>query len=261
MSRKLEKYFNMEKQSITYIALVFALFSTCWYMTLLKPEVARLYFPAKSCHISQSIITTRYCCETICNGCYEGFPPITNCASLITDQYKYKNASMCPIDKTFCAEEGKYCDNGYYCCDKGRQYDDDWGCDLPVNHRVCTLHCPECYKTRITYRYDDVFVPREKDFLKNKISAELYLAQNPEGKKRDCWINPKDTHDIHFTKSLTWWKVLVGILLCIPFLSLVGLVMYNGYEEYEEYENAVIRPQEERRLIDRGSPPPGYSVT
>ena len=216
-------------------------------MTFLQPEVARLGYSWKMCHISESIIIPRYCCETICGGCHEAFPSITTCSSLISHEHKHKNASLCHIDKNYCAVEGKFCDNGYYCC-TGRN--DDWSCNNHVNHRVCSLHCPECYKTIVTYRYDDVFVPQERDFFKKRLSAEKFISKNVVGTKRDCWVNPNDTHDIHFTRSITWWKILVELLFSSPFFVLIGLAIYSCMNEILERDFRISRQEEEPMLTN-----------
>lgn len=226
---------NQLERETAYLSIlcISALIGSLWFFIGIYPELNRRHYPLKTCTITESTIIPRYCCQTICTGCFNAFPSTVKCKSLIETTHRYKNATMCLTDPRMCADEGSYCDNGYHCC----SYDStDNICYNSVNHHVCTLHCPQCIKTRITFSYDNHRVPFEKEFYQDRQSAEAHLAGNALGCQKRCWVNPHDSHDIYFTHGIPWWSITINAILFIPWVVLTIRILYvivmNYYKDY-----------------------------
>jgi hypothetical protein len=129
----------------------------------------------------------------------------------------------------FCADEGSYCHDGHHCC----EYDVDMYCIHYVKRQSCTMHCPFCYTTVIGISYDKIatngstesfLIIGEKKFSGNLNAAEEYKGKFPVGCKRDCFVNPKDSHDVHYTQSYTWWKIVLVFCTILPAILNVALL-------------------------------------
>lgn len=217
---------NLESNIL--ITFLSVLVSTVFFFSSLYPEVARKSFSHHLCTITDNTLSSKYCCRQLCNECSEAPPLAPLCSGLIAKTHLKKNATLCPVDKSFCADEGAFCHNGWTCC-----VNYDGQCEVSVKRNLCQMHCPECYSVSLSYTYSvvvngkpEVFtVVRDTDFKEEKELAERFLQGHRVNTVLDCYVNPSNVHDVLFTKNYTWWKILVVCLAILPALINLALLL------------------------------------
>lgn len=204
-----------------------------FFFILIVPPLTRLHFVHKECIVVESTIVPKYCCKKICSYCDESNRQTPICASLIQRTHLERNITQCLLgEKKFCADEGAYCQKGYKCCEETPYYYDPTDlskfymiCTRWVNNLSCRLHCPTCWKSRIVYAYEKICKDgacRNMTFIKehecstDKIQAEKEISFEPVNSRKDCWVNPDDSQDIHFSRDLQWWRIFLVCISAAP---------------------------------------------
>lgn len=261
-----------------------------FFVVLVVPDLTKLHYLKRECTVVESSISLRYCCTRECSGCLESYPHTPLCSSLIERQHLEKNLKQCMEgNKTFCADEGAFCDGGRYCCDTTPidpfEPNSPTICTREVHHRSCRLHCPTCYKSHVIYSYEkwcedglcrQMRVHKDQDCKENRAKAEKLVSLQPVGTRKHCWINPKDSQDIQFTHGIKWWKYLILCLTFFPALMLAFLQLleflidlsvewgfpvsmnYTSYVSGEARRVTIQNYDSERQPLYQ-DPPPRYS--
>jgi hypothetical protein len=212
-----------EKKASVSILLCSGILCSVLFLGLFVPHMLKTDFQQTICTVESAILDKRYCCQIRCVDCRESyfFNPI--CETFIGETHTKKNLTLC-LDgqEKFCAEEGAYCDNGYYCC----EYDSEsspYTCKRYVKHRSCQLHCPTCYKAIITYKVLPIShdgIPSTykivTDVKKNVETGERLLHERPVGTNRTCWVDPKDSQKIEFSHGISVWSYILLAFFSIP---------------------------------------------
>ena len=234
---------NLRPTEIHYVTVFASLvLGLAFFFVLILPDILTRHWLHRECFVTESSVTSQYCCESTCSSCREVYPYSPLCGSLVERTHLEKNLSQCLIgERKFCADEGAFCDGGYYCCEWGYSIpgnsNSTWICYRSVNHRACRLHCPTCYTSRIAYTYErwcadgicrNMTVYKDKSHGRNKEAAEKVVVNEPLGCRKDCWVNPNDSQQIQFRGRYRWWAILLVILAWAPagFVILLFLSFY-----------------------------------
>ena len=220
-----------------------------FFLILILPDLLMGHWLHRECIVTESAIVPEYCCDVKCSSCNEVFPNSPVCNTLIERTHHEKNLTRCLAgDKKACAKEGKFCDNGGYCCDWGYSIpgnpNSSWICYRYVNHRACRLYCPTCYTSRIAYTYEkwcsdgicrNMTVYKVNNHGRNKDSATKAIADEPLGCRKECWVNPNNSQEIRFKGGMRWWAVALVTIIWLPAAIVVLLFVVSWSVKLFEY--------------------------
>jgi len=198
------------------------------------------------------------------------------CSSIISRTHLEKNVSQCLLgERKFCADEGSLCHVGSHCCEESSVWigpgpaDFMWTCDREVKRRSCRLHCPTCWKSKITYVYQkdcsdgacrNITYIKEHDCSLDKLEAERDVISEPLQSRRDCWVDPNDSQNVHFSKYTMWWRILLTLMAAIPVTFVSCIILFEMIVDVVSDINTTDNPWTSwDTLLSRDDPPPRYS--
>ncbi|TFK73397.1 hypothetical protein BDN72DRAFT_199963 [Pluteus cervinus] len=237
------------------------------FFKLNYPEIIKHGWPLTRCHILQSKILPRYCCETQCRtDCSSAPSGAQQCSVLISSIDSGFNPATCATNSSACPSGvGGACDGGYYCCSNCCQtcsnctntcstscpsssstcstscipscttYSCNCSCCSNTSHRSCTLSCPSCFSVQLDLTYYTTKLALEstmytQDFKKDNTAADNFFQAHPANSTSTCFYNSKDLTQVSFDVSFTAWKwAITAIFGMLPLLGCIcGFIYLSG---------------------------------
>ncbi|TFK73396.1 hypothetical protein BDN72DRAFT_761725 [Pluteus cervinus] len=233
------------------------------FFKLNYPEIIRHGWPITRCHILQSEIIPRYCCEAQCKtDCSTAPSGAQQCSSLISSIDSGFSPTACAANSSACPSGvGGACDGGYYCCSDCCQtcssctnscsgtpsicstscipscttYTCNCYCCSSTPHQSCTLSCPSCFSVQLNLTYYTTKLALEsttytQDFKKDNTAADNFLQAHLANSTSTCFYNPKDLTQVSFDVSFTAWKwAITAVFGMLPlFVCILGFTYLSG---------------------------------